>query len=243
MQTSRVQAGRYADGESGLSISRALFAVSPTFRLTHSYADLPPYSKMDSYRRSRKCTDRQTEPGRQERGKKRKRPMYMQGSRYSLQGDLLSLCHPIPLMMNKQDHQDALSGRLLHWTTISYKSHVTEIKLVVSYQFLCAEHEYDSQNAKLALVFCNYNLIEIYVYVMHANNGLQLISVKRQVIYYFLDFVTRSCLLYSFLGASLKSVQHSSSNQPALALQWTIFPGILVPQLRYLEANVRHVHH
>ena len=38
--------------------------------------------------------------------------------------------------------------------TISiYKSHVTEIKLIISYQFVFAEHEYDIQIAKLALVF------------------------------------------------------------------------------------------
>jgi len=41
----------------------------------------------------------------------------------------------------------------LHWTTNFYKNHVTELKLAISYQFLCAEHEYDSQIAKLALVF------------------------------------------------------------------------------------------
>ena len=34
-----------------------------------------------------------------------------------------------------------------------YKNHVSEIKLVISYQFLCAENEYDTQIAKLALVF------------------------------------------------------------------------------------------
>jgi len=34
-----------------------------------------------------------------------------------------------------------------------YKSHVTVIKLVLSYQCLCAEHEYDSQVAKLGLGF------------------------------------------------------------------------------------------
>ena len=33
-----------------------------------------------------------------------------------------------------------------------YKSHFKEMKLVISYQFLCAEHEYDIQIAKLALV-------------------------------------------------------------------------------------------
>jgi len=42
-----------------------------------------------------------------------------------------------------------------------YKSHVTEIKLVISYQFVCAEHEYKIQIAKLALVFINYNTEEI----------------------------------------------------------------------------------
>jgi len=42
-----------------------------------------------------------------------------------------------------------------------YKSHVTEIKLVISYQFVCSEHEYDIEIAKLALVFINYHLKEI----------------------------------------------------------------------------------
>ena len=42
---------------------------------------------------------------------------------------------------------------MLHWTTNFYKSHVTEMKLVSSYQFVCAEHEYDSEIAELALVF------------------------------------------------------------------------------------------
>jgi len=51
----------------------------------------------------------------------------------------------------------------LHWTIIFYKSHVTEIKLVIYYQFLCAKHEYYSKIAKLALIFCNYNLKEINV--------------------------------------------------------------------------------
>ena len=27
-----------------------------------------------------------------------------------------------------------------------YRNHVTEIKLDISYQFVCAEHEYDIQN-------------------------------------------------------------------------------------------------
>jgi len=40
-----------------------------------------------------------------------------------------------------------------HWATNFYKSHVSEIKLVISYQLLCAEHEYDIQIAKLALAF------------------------------------------------------------------------------------------
>jgi len=61
----------------------------------------------------------------------------------------------------------------------------------VSCQFLCTEHECDSQIAKLALVFSNYNLKETYVYIMkcmQANtNGLWLIPVKRQVIDYLLD--------------------------------------------------------
>ena len=34
-----------------------------------------------------------------------------------------------------------------------YKSNVTEIELVISYQFLCVESEYGIQIAKLALVF------------------------------------------------------------------------------------------
>jgi len=42
---------------------------------------------------------------------------------------------------------------ILHWTTNFYKSHVSEIKLAISYHFLCAEHKYDIQIAKLALVF------------------------------------------------------------------------------------------
>jgi len=33
------------------------------------------------------------------------------------------------------------------------KSHVTEIKLIISYQFVFAEHESDIQIAKLSLVF------------------------------------------------------------------------------------------
>jgi len=37
--------------------------------------------------------------------------------------------------------------------TFFYKSHVTEIKLVISYQFFCAESKYDIEIAKLALVF------------------------------------------------------------------------------------------
>ena len=41
-----------------------------------------------------------------------------------------------------------------------YKSQVTEIKLVISYQLVCAEHEYDIQIAKLVLVYINYNLKE-----------------------------------------------------------------------------------
>jgi len=32
------------------------------------------------------------------------------------------------------------------------------MNLVISYQFVCGEHEYDIQIAKLALVFCNYNV-------------------------------------------------------------------------------------
>jgi len=38
----------------------------------------------------------------------------------------------------------------MHYNALTnfYKSHVTEIKLVISYQFVCAEHEYDSQIAK-----------------------------------------------------------------------------------------------
>jgi len=35
------------------------------------------------------------------------------------------------------------------------------MKLANSYKLLCAEHEYDIQLAKLALVFCNYTLKEI----------------------------------------------------------------------------------
>ena len=42
-----------------------------------------------------------------------------------------------------------------------YKSHVSEMKLAISYQLLCAEHKYDIQIAKLALFFCNYNVKEI----------------------------------------------------------------------------------
>jgi len=38
---------------------------------------------------------------------------------------------------------------------------VSEIELAISYQFLCAEHEYDIHISKLALDFCNYNLKEI----------------------------------------------------------------------------------
>jgi len=49
----------------------------------------------------------------------------------------------------------------MHFTIWFYKSHVTEIKLVISYQFVFAKHEYDIQIAKLALVFLNYNLKEI----------------------------------------------------------------------------------
>ena len=56
--------------------------------------------------------------------------------------------------------------KIAHWTTNFYKSHVMGMKLVISYQHLCAEHEYDIQIAKLALVFCNYNLKEINVYIM-----------------------------------------------------------------------------
>jgi len=52
------------------------------------------------------------------------------------------------------------NSSIIHWTHIFYKCHVTEIKLAISYKFLCAEHEYDIQIAKLAL-FCNYNLKEI----------------------------------------------------------------------------------
>ena len=37
-----------------------------------------------------------------------------------------------------------------------YKSHVTEITLVISYQCVFAEHEYD-----IGIVFLNYNLKEI----------------------------------------------------------------------------------
>ena len=59
---------------------------------------------------------------------------------------------------------------IIHWTTNFYKSHVTEIKLAISYQFLFVENEYDSHIAKLALSFCNYNLKEINVYIMKCIN-------------------------------------------------------------------------
>jgi len=55
---------------------------------------------------------------------------------------------------------------IMHYNALTiyfYKSHVTEIKLAISYQLLCAEHEYDSQIANLALDFCNYNLKKINV--------------------------------------------------------------------------------
>lgn len=35
----------------------------------------------------------------------------------------------------------------LHWTRKFYKSDATEINLVGYYQFVCAEQEYDSENA------------------------------------------------------------------------------------------------
>jgi len=52
-----------------------------------------------------------------------------------------------------------------------YKSNVTEIELVISYQFLCVESEYGIQIAKLALVFLNYNLKKklIFHHKMHFN--------------------------------------------------------------------------
>jgi len=51
----------------------------------------------------------------------------------------------------------------MHYNALNffYKRHVTEIKLVISCQFLCAENKYGIQIAKLALAFCNYNLKEI----------------------------------------------------------------------------------
>ena len=54
----------------------------------------------------------------------------------------------------------------MHYNALThfYKSRVIEIELVISYQYVCAEHEYDSQIAKLALVlFLNYSLKEINV--------------------------------------------------------------------------------
>lgn len=82
------------------------------------------------------------------------------------------------------------------------KSLITEIRFVISYQFLCAHHECDNQNEKLALVFV---ICSTYCehHEMHANSNW-LTPVKNQVrdvvLYFF------ACLLYSCLGASLRSV-------------------------------------
>src|SRR6218665_1980738 len=82
------------------ALSRALCAVSPKRRLTHWYVDRPPYSKADSCRRTRRCTDRQTEPGRRNRA--RRGQCIGLRMKVGYRGDLLSLCHPmIPSAINK----------------------------------------------------------------------------------------------------------------------------------------------
>src|SRR6218665_3624706 len=103
---------------------------------------------------------------------------------------------------------------MIHWTTNFYKSHVTEMNLVISYQFVCGEHEYDIQIAKLALVFCNYNVKKNF-YIMKCTPiliGLQLISVQKTNYRLLLRFLHLS-LVQLFGNISGVSI---SSSQPAL---------------------------
>jgi len=47
-----------------------------------------------------------------------------------------------------------------------YKTQVTDIKVVISYQFVFAEHEYDIQIAKLVLVFFKLQSERNKIYIM-----------------------------------------------------------------------------
>src|SRR6218665_3039404 len=84
--------------KSGLCLIQGAVHFSPKRRLTHWYVDRPPYSKADSCRRTRRCTDRQTEPGRRNRAR---RGQYIR-MKVGYRGDFLSLCHTmIPSAINK----------------------------------------------------------------------------------------------------------------------------------------------
>lgn len=69
----------------------------------------------------------------------------------------------------------------VHWSTHFYKSCVTEIKLVICYQFLCTQHEYDSQNARLALVFLSNAKNYCIHHEMHAHSNWPLANTCKKI--------------------------------------------------------------
>ena len=130
----------------------------------------------------------------------------------------------------------------MHYNALTtfYKSHVIEIQLVISYEILYTEHEFDSHNNKIvSSFFCNYNLKEMNIYIMKCTLiliVLRLIPIQISIFRLLLRFLRLSLVqLFGNVSGVSSSIQQ--------AFKWTIFHFIFFPWLRYIYKTVFHVHH